>query len=142
MTPPTVLFLCTANSARSQMAEAILRHLAPDRFTARSAGLAPTTIHPLTLQVLAEAGIDTTGLHAKGTREFLGRASIRHAVIVCDRANQHCPTIQPFALRTHYWPFPDPAAAPASEQLDAFRAVRGQIDDRIRQWLASPESGP
>lgn len=72
-----VLFLCTHNAARSQMAEVLLRHLAGDRFEVASAGLAPTVVHPLTRQVLTEAGLDAGGLRAKGVGEFLSQASVR-----------------------------------------------------------------
>lgn len=102
---PRVLFLCTGNSCRSQMAEALLRHEAGDLFEACSAGLEPKSVHPMTLQVLKEAGISADGLYAKGTSEFLGKRSIRHAIIVCDKAQQSCPRIYPFANNTLYWPF-------------------------------------
>ncbi len=134
---PLVLFLCTANSARSQMAEAILRDRAGDRFEAASAGLTPTRVHPLTLRVLDEAGIDTAGLRSKSSAEFLGKVAVRWAVIVCDKAAQHCPRVYPFASRTLYWPFEDPAAAEGTndERLEKFREVRDQIASRIDAWL-------
>ncbi len=80
---PGVLFLCTHNAARSQIAEALLRHLTGDRFGVYSAGLEPTAVHPLTLQVLAEAGVDVFRLRAKGINEFLGKASVTYAIVVC-----------------------------------------------------------
>ncbi len=134
---PVVLFLCTANSARSQMAEAILRDRAGDRFDAASAGLTPTQVNPLTLRVLDEAGIDTTGLRSKSSAEFLGKVAVRFAVIVCDKAARHCPSIYPFAARTLYWPFEDPAAAEGSDdqRLQKFREVRDQIAARLDAWL-------
>lgn len=133
-----VLFVCTGNSARSIMAEALLRHHAGDRFDVHSAGMEPKGVSPLTLRVLEEAGVDTAGLKSKNTMEFLGRVRVHHAVIVCDKAQQSCPRIQPFAGKTHYWPFPDPAAATGTEEqrLEVFREVRDQIDARIRAWLA------
>lgn len=136
-TLPRVLFVCTGNSARSIMAEAILRHHAGDRFEVHSAGMEPKGVNPLTIRVLREAGFDTAGLASKNTMEFLGRTRVHHAIIVCDHAQQSCPRIQPFASRTHYWPFPDPAAATGSEEdrLRVFREVRDQIDARIRAWL-------
>lgn len=139
---PVVLFLCTGNSARSQMAEALLRQLAGDRFDARSAGIAPRPIHPLTLRVMNEIGVDISEQRSKDVREFLGRMSIAHAIIVCAKAQQHCPALYPFALETLYWPFDDPAAAEGGEdeQLEKFRAVRNAIAARLRIWLA-PVSG-
>jgi arsenate reductase (thioredoxin) len=136
---PRVLFLCTGNSCRSQMAEAYLRHEAGDRFEACSAGLEPKPVNPLTLQVLEEAGISTEGLRSKSTTEFLGRVSIRYAIFVCDKAQQSCPRIYPFALQCLYWPFDDPAAFEGTPEarLAKFREVRDQIHDQITLWLAA-----
>ena len=134
---PLILFLCTANAARSQMAEALLRHHAGDRYEACSAGLHPQGIHPLTLQVLAERGIDTAGLRAKPVGEFLGRASVRQAITVCERAQENCPRVYPFAGETLYWPFEDPAAFEGTEKrrVAKFREVCDQIEMRIELWL-------
>jgi len=132
---PLVLFLCTGNSARSQMAEAILRDRAGDRFEAASAGLEPKGVHPLTLQALAEAGIDSRGLRSKNSSEFLGKVHVRYAIIVCERANQSCPRVYPFAVQTLYWPFDDPAATEGPEALSTFRRVRDEIAARIDDWL-------
>jgi arsenate reductase len=90
---PRVLFLCTHNAARSQMAEAFLRHYAGDRFEVLSAGLAPTQVHPLTREVLTETDLDPSGLRAKGINDFLGGVSIHYAIIVCDQAEEHCPRL-------------------------------------------------
>jgi arsenate reductase len=137
---PRVLFLCSRNSARSQMAEAILRREAGDRFEALSCGLRPQEIHPLTLRVLEEVGLDTSPLRSKDLGDFLGKVSIHHAIIVCETANDHCPKLHPFALNLLYWPFPDPVAAEGTEdeRLQAFRAVRDAIEERIQQWLRGP----
>jgi arsenate reductase len=134
---PTVLFLCSRNTARSQMAEAILRREAGDRFEIHSCGLRPEAIHPLTLRVLDEAGFDTSRLASKDLGAFLGKVSIHHAVIVCETANEHCPKLHPFALNLLYWPFPDPVQASGTEEqrLEVFREVRDAIGARIRQWL-------
>lgn len=133
-----ILFVCTGNSARSIMGEALLRHHAGDRFEVHSAGMEPKGVNPLTLRVLEEAGVDTAGLLARARWTFLGRTRVDHAIIVCDKAQQSCPRIQPFAAHTHYWPFPDPAAATGGEQerLRVFREVRDQIDAKIQGWLA------
>lgn len=135
---PKVLFLCTGNSCRSQMAEALLRHHAGERFEACSAGTEPKSIHPLTLEVLQEVGVDTTGLRSKPTTEFLGRVSIHHAIFVCDKAQQACPRIYPFALHSLYWPFDDPADFEGTPEgrLERFRVVRDQIRAQIQTWLA------
>lgn len=134
-----VLFLCTGNSARSQVAEALLRHHAGDQFDVFSAGLKPRPIHPLTLQVLAEAGLETVGLRSKDVQEFLGKMVVHHAIVVCAKAQQSCPHIYPFALECLFWPFEDPAAFDGSpeEKLAKFREVRDLIDDQIHVWLRS-----
>jgi arsenate reductase len=134
---PNVLFLCTGNSARSQMAEAILRHRAGDRFSAHSAGTEPKGVHPLTVRVLAESGIATDGLRSKGVQEFLGRMPLRHVIVVCSDADKKCPTAWPGVVDRQFWPFDDPAAAQGSEEqrLAEFRRIRDQIDRRIAAWL-------
>lgn len=119
------------------MAEALLRHHAGDRFDVASAGLEPKPIDPMTLDVLEEAGLDTSGLRSKGTQEFLGKASVRYAVVVCDAAQTDCPRFFPFAGENLSWPFDDPATfiGPPDERRAKFRAVRDRIDERIRRWL-------
>ncbi len=136
-----VLFLCTGNSARSQMAEALLRKHAGHRFEAHSAGLSPAiAVHPLTLRVLRELGLETGSLYPKGAGGFLGRVSIRYAIIVCDQAAKECPHVYPFGLQTLYWPFEDPAAfeGSAEERLQKFREVRDLIQARILDWIRAP----
>src|SRR5436305_6557310 len=103
-----VLFLCTGNSCRSQMAEAWLRKHAGNRFTAYSAGVEPKGIHPLTIQVLKEQGIDTSPLRSKDVAEYLGKLPVHHLIIVCDNANESCPRIFPGMLDRQFWPFDDP----------------------------------
>lgn len=134
---PAVLFLCSRNSARSQMAEALLRREAPNRFEVHSGGLDPGPIHPLTLRVLEEIGIDTSPLSSKDLAHFLGKTPIHFAITVCETANENCPRVHPFALQQLYWPFPDPAAAEGTEEerLEVFRGVRDAIELRIRHWL-------
>jgi arsenate reductase len=138
---PRVLFICTHNAARSQMAEALLRKHAGDRFEVASAGFEATDVHPHTRAVLAEVGIDGSGLYAKGMREFLARRAVRHAIIVCAQAEEQCPKIYPFSGETLYWAFDDPAALEGSPELHLakFRRVRDEIDSRIRAWLREPE---
>lgn len=133
-----VLFVCNGNSARSQMAEALLRHQAGDRFNVFSAGLKHVgSVHPLALQALDEIGVSTEGLRSKGTQEYLGRMRIDYAIIVCSATQQDCPRIEPFASHTLHWPFDDPAAAEGSdeEKLDEFRRVRDEIEQRLAAWV-------
>lgn len=139
---PRVLFLCAHNAARSQMAEALLRHLADDRFEACSAGLAPAGVHPLALDVLAEAEIDTLGLRAKSVREFLGSRGVRYAIVLSQERSEGCPRIFPFATQTLRWPIPDPIAAGGEDDAtrESFRAVRDEIEARLRAWLGMTEA--
>jgi arsenate reductase len=144
MRKQTVLFLCTGNSARSQMAEALLRKHAGDRFEALSAGLDPVGINPLTIQVMNEIGIDVSGQRSKGVSEYLGKVAVHATIFVCDRAEASCPTIWPGALLRMSWPFEDPAACAGSEQerLDKFRQVRDQIETRVVSWLQELDAAP
>lgn len=130
-----VLILCTGNSCRSQMAEALWRHEAGDRWEAQSAGVDPKSVHPLARRVLDEAGISTEGLRSKHLREFAGQA-FDLVVTVCDNAREVCPVI-PGAVRREHWPFDDPPAATGTEEevLAVFRRVRDQIQARIREYL-------
>lgn len=134
---PRVLFICTGNSCRSQMAEALLRHHAGDRYEAASAGLEPKGIHPLTLIVLQEIGVDTKALQSKDIKTFLGKIPVRYAIIVCDKAKNSCPQVYPFAPQNLFWPFDDPAAFRGNEEdtVNEFRRIRDQIDQKIRSWL-------
>jgi arsenate reductase (thioredoxin) len=134
---PLVLFVCTGNSARSQMAEAYLRKYAGDRYEAASAGLEPSRVHPLTTQVMNEVGVDISGQYSKRVAEFLGQVPVHTVVTVCDRAEARCPTIWPGATQRLSWSFDDPAACRGSdeERLEKFREVRDQIEERIKQWL-------
>ena len=142
-TRQTVLFLCTGNSCRSQMAEAFLRHMAGERFEALSAGLEPAAeIHPLAVRVMAENGLDLSGQRPKGVREYLVRRTAQIVITVCDRAAQRCPTTWPGALERLHWPFDDPAAFEGDQptKLAKFREVRDQIEDRLRFWLGDSPS--
>lgn len=141
---PNILILCTRNSARSQIAEVLFRKHVGNRFNVFSAGLEPDRVHPLVFEVLAEVGLDPGPLNSKSIQEFLGRMVAHYLVIVCENAEKNCPTIFPGPGERLYWPLPDPAAAVGSreEKLAAFRAVRDEIDQRVRQWLNSlPKEG-
>ena len=135
MAKTKVLFLCTGNSARSQMAEALLRHLGGNRFEAHSAGLDPKGMNPLTVEALAEIGLDTEGQSSKNLQIYLGQ-TFDHVITVCDHANEKCPA-WPGKTQRHHWSFEDPAAATGTheEQLKVFRKIRDQISARIKAWL-------
>lgn len=141
---PHVLFVCTHNAARSQMAEALLRRHAGDRFEVSSAGYHPTIVHPLTRQVLEEVGIDASALEAKSTQAFLGKANVKYAIIVCGKGEADCPRVFPFAVQTLQWPFDDPTRADGAPdiQLAKFRRVRDEVDTRIRAWLKELDRQP
>lgn len=135
---PNVLFLCTGNSCRSQMAEGFLRKYGGDKFNAYSAGTEPAErVHPLAVQVMAEKGIDISRQEPKDVGQFLGRLPVRHLIIVCSGANEKCPRIFPGMMHRHFWPFDDPAVFVGSpmETLEKFRAVRDEIEVQIKDWL-------
>jgi arsenate reductase len=131
-----VLILCTGNSARSQMAEGLLRQLAGERMDVFSAGSKPSTVNPLAIQVMAERGIDISHQRSKHLNEFL-QQPFDEVITVCDQAAEVCPIFPGKAHRIH-WSFPDPAAVTGSEaeRLQAFRQVRDSIEERLRAWLA------
>jgi len=135
---PMVLFLCVNNSLRSQMAEALLRHHAGDRFASCSAGLAPRPVHRLVPEVLAEIGVDASHLETKPLRSFLARRGVRWAVILRAVDERNAPRLFPFAARTLRWEVPDPGCDGCSEvaSRDAMRRTRDDIDARVRAWLA------
>lgn len=135
MTKLRVLFVCTHNSARSQMAEAFLRALAGDRFEVASAGTEATRVHPLAIRAMAEVGIDLRGHASKTLDRFLGEPW-DYVITVCDGANERCPVF-PAPVKRLHWSFEDPSAARGAEQerLEVFRRVRDAIAARIRDWL-------
>lgn len=137
MTKPRVLFLCTGNSARSQMAEAFLRKYAGDRFEVHSAGLEPSALNPLTVKVMEEAGIDMSGHFAKPLTTYLGKTHFAYLITVCSRADEKCPIFPGMGQRLH-WPFEDPAAATGTEaeRLAVFREVREEIEQKVKEWAA------
>lgn len=133
-----VLFVCSHNSARSQMAEGWLRHLAGDHFDVASAGVEPGTLNPLAVEVMAEVGIDISGHSAQGIREYLGHWPVYSLIVVCDKAAETCPRIWPGSRERLQWSFDDPSAAQGSreERVAVFRRVRDEIRDKIQDWLA------
>jgi arsenate reductase len=138
-----VIFLCTQNSARSQMAEGLLRHLAGDRFEAYSAGISPTDeIHPCAVEAMREIGVDISDQYPKGLRTYMGKMGFNYLIIVCARAERDCPKTFPGVGTTFSWIFDDPRAdesLPYDDTLECFREVRDQIEERMLRWLESPE---
>jgi arsenate reductase len=132
-----VLFICTHNSARSQMAEGFLRHLSGGAIEAASAGTEPGKLHPLAVEVMAERGIDVSGHHAKSLDAFL-QEPFDYVVTVCDDAREACP-IFPNAHRRLHWSFPDPSRVKGTreERLAFFRAIRDAIRTRVEEFLTA-----
>ena len=131
-----VLFLSSANSARSQMAEAFLRALAGDAFEAFSAGSVPRDVDPLAVAVMAERGIELTDQRPKGLQEFMGKAQFDFLITVCDRAEKDSPMFPGKGTR-QYWPLEDPARVRGSrkQRLAKFREARDYIETRVRRVL-------
>lgn len=134
----SVLFLCTGNSARSQMAEGWLRHLAGDRYEVFSAGTKPVGLNPGSVEAMAEVGIDISQHRSKHVDEYATQ-SIDYVVTVCDRAKETCPR-WPGRTTVIHWSFDDPAAVAAvDDRRLVFRRVRDEIASAIRQFLADRE---
>lgn len=136
MNKPKVLFLCTGNSARSQLAEGLLRALAGEQYEIFSAGTEPKgSILPEVQEVMREIGIDISTQWSKSVTEYLGKAIFAHVVTVCADAEENCPTVF-LNMGTHdHWPFDDPAKFDEETRLDSTRRVRDQIEQRLRLWL-------
>jgi arsenate reductase (thioredoxin) len=134
--PTRVLFLCTGNSARSQMAEAILEQIGGREFEVESAGTEPRGVNPLTLRVLAEAGIDWSGATSKSIEQFVGRP-FDYVITVCDRARQACPVF-PGARELRHWNVEDPAEVTGSDddRTAAFRAAYADLRARIEAFVS------
>lgn len=140
-----VLILCTGNSARSQMAEGLLRHDAGDRFEVASAGVDPTSVRPEAIDVMKQIGIDISGHRSKSVDEFAGQA-FDYVITVCDNANQNCPIFPGNTKRIH-WSIDDPAAVKGDDdaKLTVFRRVRDELRHRLRLFAAATakqHSGP
>lgn len=137
MTRTRILFLCTHNSARSQMAEGFLRHLAGDRFEVASAGTEATRVHPLAIRAMREVGIDL-GPHTSKTLDSLWHRPWDYVITVCDSANERCPLFPGPATRLH-WSFDDPSQATGGEEerVAVFRRIRDEIETRLKEWLTT-----
>jgi len=133
-----ILFVCTGNSARSQMAEAFARHYGKGQLEASSAGIDPKGLHPLTVKVMAEKGIDVSRQGSKAlTDEMLRKAD--YVVTVCGHADEHCPAL-PSHVRKLHWPIEDPAILSGQapdEVLAAFRRARDELESRVREFLST-----
>ncbi|HAM43869.1 MAG TPA: low molecular weight phosphatase family protein [Propionibacteriaceae bacterium] len=131
-----VLFLCTGNSARSQMAEAFTRKYGSEVLIPFSAGLEPKPIHPYTIKVLEEVGIDISDQYSKPVSQYLGKEHFGFLITVCTNAEAKCP-IFPGVSQRKYWPFEDPVAfqGTEAEKLAKFREIRDQIEQRIKSWV-------
>ena len=146
MSKKSVLILCTGNSARSQMAEGLLRHMAGERFEVASAGTKPSIVRPEAIAAMEELDIALTGHRSKSVDEFVGK-SMDYVITVCDNAKESCPVFPAGTKRMH-WPFQDPPGpheGSDQERLAVFRMVRDQMRERFAQELkdgvfATPES--
>lgn len=132
-----ILFLCTGNSARSQMAEGLLRHEGGEEFVVESAGLEPSIVRTEAIEVMREIGIDISGHRSKSLDEFMTR-QFEYVITVCDNAKQNCPVF-PGATRRIHWSIDDPAVVEGAEQtrLKAFRAARDDLRERLKKFVAS-----
>lgn len=137
MSKAKILFLCTGNSARSQMAEAFLRKHGGEQFEAYSAGLEPKDINPYTSRVMEENGVSLSGQYSKHVTEYMGKVHFGYLITVCGEAEKNCPTTFPSISQRIHWSFEDPAAFVGTdeEKLTKFREVRDQIERRIKEWL-------
>ena len=142
MNKPRVLFLCTGNSARSQMAEAFLRAYAGEQFEVHSAGIEPKGhILPEVLAVMKEVNLDISGQKSKGLSEYLGKVHFAYVITVCGDAEKNCPAIFLNMGIHEHWLFDDPAKFEGGdlERLDFTRNVRDQIDRRVLTWLETQD---
>ncbi|MFW9903753.1 MAG: arsenate reductase ArsC [Candidatus Thorarchaeota archaeon] len=131
-----VLFICGENRARSQIAEAFLRHYGSDRYDVYSAGLEHSKIHPLTVEVMKEIGYDLGDHFSKNLRDFLGSNHFSYVITVCNKAKEKCPIFPGGTFHLH-WSFDDPVAFKGSEEekVNKFREVRDQIQKKVINWL-------
>ena len=130
-----VLILCTGNSARSQMAEGLLRHFGGDKFDVESAGVISSFVRPLAIEAMKEIGIDISNHRSKSVTEFVNQ-TFDYVITVCDNAKESCPVFPASAERLH-WSFDDPAEATGNEreQLTVFRRVRDEIREKLNDFI-------
>jgi arsenate reductase len=142
MNNPKALFLCTGNSARSQMAEAFLRTYAGKYFDVFSAGIEPRGfILPEVMTVMKERGLDLEGQYSKSVKEFLGKYHFAFIITVCAKAEKNCPTVFLNMGQHMYWPFEDPTEVQSGEvdRLSFVCDLRDQIDQRVQLWLVTQD---
>jgi arsenate reductase len=137
-----VLILCTGNSARSQMAEGLLRHDGGESFEVESAGVEPSYVKPQAIEAMREIGIDISGHSSKSVDEFAGQ-DFDYVITVCDNANEHCPVFPGNTKRIH-WSFDDPATAEGDDatRLTVFRRVRDEIRQRLHLFIVAIAKAP
>jgi arsenate reductase len=135
-----VMFVCTENSCRSQIAEGLLRHVAGDDFDVFSGGAHPTELNPAAVEVMKEIGIDISGHRSKSVDEFAGQA-FDYVITVCDNAKESCPVF-PAATKRIHWSLDDPAAVQGSEEerLAAFRRIRDELRRNLQHFLQIREN--
>lgn len=135
-----VLFVCTGNSVRSQMAEGLLKALRPGQWDVQSAGVLQSYVHPLAIQVMKEIRIDISKQTSKSWDRFINE-KFNYIITLCDHAAQFCPTFGGYGKRLH-WPFEDPAGAAGTteEKLVAFRRIRDGIKKKIEEFVESESS--
>jgi len=143
MSKPKVLFLCTGNSARSQMAEGLLRAMAGDHFEVFSAGTEPKgSILPEVEKAMREVGIDISSQRSKSVMEYMGKVNFGYVITVCADAEENCPAVF-LNMGTHeHWPFDDPAKFDEEQRLTSTRRVRDQIEQSLRLWLTQQAITP
>jgi len=136
MKKPNLIFLCTHNQARSQMAEAILEKLGGDHFNEFSAGFDPDQIHALTIEVMEEKSYDMRSHYSKDLSQYLGEKHFGIVITLCQKAEKLCPTLPGVSTRL-YWDIEDPTAFEGSkeEKLEKFRKARDEIEEKIKSWL-------
>jgi len=137
MSKQKILFLCTGNSCRSQMAEGFLRNMAGNRFDVHSAGVEPSHLNPMAIRVMTESGIDISGQTSDDVQAYLDE-DVDKVITVCNHAREVCP-IFPGALTQLHWGFFDPATATGTEKekLIVFQRVRDEIQTKIQEWLST-----
>ena len=143
MNKPKVIFLCTGNSARSHMAEGLLRAMAGEHFEVFSAGTNPKgSILPEVQEVMREVGIDISNQWSKSVMEYMGKVNFGYVITVCADAEENCPAVFLNMGIHEHWPFDDPAKFDEEQRLESTRRVRDQIEDRLRLWLTQQGISP
>jgi arsenate reductase len=135
-----ILFVCTENSARSQMAEAFLRMYAGDTYEAYGAGLEPKPIPPLIIKVMSEVGIGVSQQRSKHLSDYIGKMWFEYVITVCPQTDKNCQTIIPGMGKRVHWTLDDPVKFEGMEEekLNKFREIRGKVNNLVKDWITSP----